>query len=725
MLPMAQLTTQQLFDQAFRLHQAGQLAQAEQIYRQILAAQPNHAEATQYLGILAHQTGRNDVAAELIRRAITLRPGYAEASYNLGIVLRALGRHDQAIAAYRQAIADNPNSAEAYGNLGIELTEKGQWDESIASLGRAVQLNPKAANAYAYLGGALKERGRLQEAVAALERAVGLLPNAAEVHCNLSNVLRECGRHDQAIAAARRAIAINPALAEAHASLGAAFKSNGNLDEAITACRRAIALKGDLVEAHNNLGAALKDKGQFDEAIAAYRQAIAIRPSYATGHNNLGTALKETGQLDGAIAAWRQAIALKSDFVEAHSNLILALHYHWDYDGAAIAQEQRRWNQQLAEPLTRQRPESAHTVGRRLRIGYVSPDFRDHVVGRNLLPLFRRHDREQFEITCYAQAVRGDAMTVEFQNHADRWRAIAGRSDEQVARQIQEDRIDILVDLALHSAHNRLLVFARKPAPVQVTFGGYPAGTGLAAMDFRLSDPHLDPPGMDESIYSERTIRLADSFWCYDPLDNHDIAVNALPAGDAGLITFGCLSNFSKVNDRTLALWANVLRQVENSRLALLAPEGSHRRSTIEALSAAGVDPGRIQFFPRQSRRAYLQLYHRIDIGLDSFPYNGHTTSLDSFWMGVPVVTLVGKTAVARAGWGQLSNLGLTELAGQTPTQFVEIAVALARDLRRLHELRRTLRRRMECSALMDGPKFTASIEAAYCQIWRIFSETP
>jgi protein O-GlcNAc transferase len=321
--------------------------------------------------------------------------------------------------------------------------------------------------------------------------------------------------------------------------------------------------------------------------------------------------------------------------------------------------------------------------------------------------------------SAFADTLVSDARTRQLRACTDQWRTIAGLRDQQVADQIRQARIDILLDLTLHMANNRLRVFARKPAPVQATFAGYPGSTGLSAIDYRLSDPYLDPPGMDESVYSEHTIRLPDSFWCYAPLEGREIPVNSLPALESGVVTFGCLNNFCKINESVLALWARVLRKVEGSRLLLLAPENDHRRRTANWLRQEGIDSQRVEFVPRQSRLQYLGVYHRIDLGLDSFPYNGHTTSLDSFWMGVPVVTLVGQTAVSRAGWSQLSNLGLRDLAAQTPEQFVQIAADLANDLPRLAELRRTLRQRMEASPLADAPRFARSIEAAYRQMWR------
>ena len=398
----------------------------------------------------------------------------------------------------------------------------------------------------------------------------------------------------------------------------------------------------------------------------------------------------------------------------------MSLHYHPDHDARAIQAELRRWDAQFAAPLARLiRPHTNEaSPDRRLKIGYVSPDFRDHAVGRNLLPLFREHDHRPLEIFCYADVIRPDALTRRFQGHADVWRDVLGRTDDQVAELIREDRIDVLVDLALHTACNRLLVFARKPAPVQVSFAGYPGSTGLSAIEYRLTDPYLDPPSLDDPDSAAEPVRLPDSFWCFDPLTDEP-AVNSLPARASGFVTFGCLNNFVKVNALVLALWARVLRAVGRSRLLLLAPEGQFRRGIVQRLEQEGVASDRLVFVPRQPRRQYLELYHGIDLMLDTVPYNGHTTSLDALWMGVPVVTLVGGTTVGRAGLSQLTNLGLPELVAATPEEFVRIAVELAGDLPRLEVPAASLRDRMRGSPLMDAPRFARGIEAAYRTLWR------
>ena len=318
------------------------------------------------------------------------------------------------------------------------------------------------------------------------------------------------------------------------------------------------------------------------------------------------------------------------------------MNYHPGFDARAIAVELSRWNHQHAEPLKKliqahsTGSGQAHSTGstrlsssrsgqahandrdpeRRLRIGYVSADFWWHASAFFLLPLLEHHDPQQVEIICYAQDLRPDATTSRMQQHVSQWHNTADLSDEQLAAQIREDRIDILVDLKLHTGSNRLPVFARKPSPVQVTWLGYPGSTGLDTIDYRLSDPYLDPPGMDESVYTEQTLRLPDSFWCYDPLDGREISVNSLPALDAGIITFGSLNAFCKINQEVLELWAQVLRQVEGSRLILLASPGNHRQRTAEFLAQQGVDPKRLEFLDRRSRKQYLELYHRIDLGL-------------------------------------------------------------------------------------------------------------
>jgi predicted O-linked N-acetylglucosamine transferase (SPINDLY family) len=666
------MTVAQAFELAYQHHQAGRLAEAEELYRQILSVQPNHGKALHLLGIAAHQTGRADLAEECIRRAIAIDPYDASAHSNLGEVFRKTGRLDEAIASYQRAIEINPSSVEACYNLGL----------------------------------ALASNGRLAEAIASYRHSIELAPNLPEAHNNLGNALAKAGDFWGAIAALRRAIELKADYAEACSNLGGILTKQGRLDEAISAIRQSLELKPQSVEAWNNLGAALKGQGLLDEAIASYRQARQCQPENA----------------------------------QVRSNIILALHFHPRQDTREIQEEQQRWNRQFASGATGRHVSYDNTPipDRRLRIGYVSADFRDHVVGRNLRPLFHHHDPQSYEIFCYSGVAQPDALTAEFRQRSQEWRSIAGMSDEAVAKLIQEDGIDILVDLGQHTSGNRLPIFARQPAPVQVSFAGYPESTGVETIRYRISDRWLETEirtrssefGVRSSADNARTISelrfsisdhrvfLLDSFWCYDPCGS-DVTVSPLPAARNGMVTFSCLNNFAKVNELSLKLWARVLAGVPDSRLLLLCPDGSPRLRILDFLERQGVTASRVEFASQLPRSEYLATYHRLDIVLDTFPYNGHTTSLEALWMGVPVVSLAGQCAVSRAGLSQLTNLGLPELAALSEEDYVRYAIALAADLPRLERLRAGLRSRMENSVLMNGPRFAGQIEAAYRATWR------
>ncbi|HEX5099807.1 MAG TPA: hypothetical protein VFV94_09925, partial [Polyangiaceae bacterium] len=338
--------------------------------------------------------------------------------------------------------------------------------------------------------------------------------------------------------------------------------------------------------------------------------------------------------------------------------------------------------------------------------------------------LFRNHDHAKVELFCYSSAEQASPETALIRACADVWREVAELDDAALCEVIRRDQIDILVDLTMHLKGRRLLAFARRPAPVQICWLAYPGTTGLEAMDYRLSDPYLDPPGADTQVYSEETIRLPDSFWCYDPLTEVP-AVSPLPALARGSITFGSLNHFRKVNPGVLRLWARVLRAVPESRLILVAPEGSARSRVHALFEEAGVKRERVEFVGRCARLDYLGRYREIDIGLDTFPYNAQTTSLDAFWMGVPTVTLVGHTVVGRAGVSLAMNLGMPQLIATTEEEYVAVASSLASDLEHLSALRRTLRARLEQSPLMDAPRFARNLEAVYRDVWcRFCAET-
>ena len=748
---------QDAFAAALQHHRAGRLGEAEALYRKVLAAQPNHADALHFLGLIADQTGRPDAALELIRGAISINPSTASYHYNAGLILAKLGKLDEAIESCRRAVRLDPRHVQAWLILAAALKARGCNDDALEARRRAAAVAPDDADVQHQLGLALAASGHRDEAIAAYQRTLVIKSDHLAALTDLGNLLAASARFDEAVACYRRAIELRPDYAPGHNNLGAALAEMGETAEAVACCRRALQLRPNYPDALNNLGNALAAAGQLGEAIDCYRRALALSPDFAQAHYNLGNALRDTRELDGAIASYRRAIALRPTYAEAHnnlatvlrdtgrlddavthcrkaldiaaspraaSNLIYTLHFHPAATQQQVREAQAQWNERFARPLAAAISPHANdrTHERRLRIGYVSPDFRDHVIGRNVLPLLREHDHQQFEIFCYADVSRPDAITERFKSYADQWRSIVGMTDERLAALVREDGIDILVDLTLHLSGNRLLAFARKPAPIQVTFAGYPAGTGLDAIDYRLSDPYLDPPGTGDGNYAERTVRLPHTFWCYEP-DEGGPDVGSLPALAAGHVTFGCLSNFCKVNAPVLRLWSKVLATVPDSRMLLLCPRGEHRTTTLDAFAAEAIDPARIELVEPGPRRQYLEHYRRIDVALDTFPYNGHTTSIDALWMGVPVVTLVRDSSLGRAGWSQLSNLNLRDLAAHQEDEYVAIASKLAEDIRRLSELRLTLRERMRVSPLMDATNFARGIETACRQMWRAWRE--
>jgi predicted O-linked N-acetylglucosamine transferase (SPINDLY family) len=602
-------------------------------------------------------------------------------------------RFEEAAAEFQQAANIDPGHPDAQGNLGIVLTHLKRYDEAIWVLRQATARAPKNAEFHSALGACLYFKRQLEAALAACKDAITLSPQQGQAHHILSLVYRDMGRPIEHAASAKLAAQYLPGVSDAQVNYGESLRDAGKVDEAETHYRAALQNRPFSEDLHNNLGNVLKDQGRLNEALNEYRHAITIHPT--PGHL---------------------------------SNLAYTMQYHSDYSPEQVFEELKRYDDLFAKPLAHiLRPHANdRSPNRRLRIGYVSGEFRQHALGLNLMPLFTNHDKSQFEIMCYSTVTRADFYTFRIRQCADQWHDVHGLSDDDLAQQIRRDNIDILVELHQHIAGNRLPLYARKPAPVQIAFAGYPGTTGLSTIDFRLSDPFLDPPeglaGWHQPS-SEAVIRLPNSFWCYHPVI--EIPVNPLPALINPFITFGNLNNFCKLNDPTYHLWARVLQAVPNSHLLLLAPEGSPRNNTRKTFERLGIAADRIRFSGRLPQADYCRLYHQIDVCLDSFPCNGHTTSLDSFYMGVPVITKQGRTLFGRATFSQLSNLGLNELCANDDDAFVNIATSLASDLPRLSALRQSLRSRMKASPLMDEPASTRGIEAAYRHAWHLWCASP
>ena len=666
---------------------------------------------------------------ELIRQVIALRPDDAEAHNNLGIALSDQGKLKAAVAAHRKALEFKPDYAEAHNNLGVALKNQDKLEAAVAAHRKALEFKPDDAEAHNNLGAALKKQGKLEAAVAAYRKALAFKPDYAEAHNNLGVALKSQGKLDAAAAACHRALALRPNYAKAHNNLGILLADLGRLEEAAASCRKALAIKPDYVKAHSNLGVVLVGQGRLQEAVTAYRKAVELKPDFAEARNNLGLVLKDQGRLEEAVAALRNTLELKPDYAEAHSNLIFVMNYDPRFSQKDICAESRRWDENHAAPRGgRQRAyANSRNPDRRLRVGYVSPGFREHAVSYFSEPLIAAHDRRSFEVFCYAQVMTPDDKTSRFRDLADSWRSTVGATDAAVAERIREDGIDILVDLSGHTGNSRLLVFAERPAPVQVTWLGHPNTTGLSAMDYRLTDEIADPEGAADTLYTETLVRLPNGFLCFAPAANAP-EIGELPALTNGHVTFGSFNNLPKVAPEVVETWARILELVPGSRLLIKTrplADGQTRNRYLELFVARGIEGGRIELCSWiASRSGHLGAYNRIDNGLDPFPYNGTTTTCEALWMGIPVVTLRGYRHSSRVGASILTRVALKELIAETKDAYVEKAVSLANAPDRLSELHKDLRNLMQGSPLCDSGAFTRDVEAAYREMWRRWCNT-
>ena len=630
-----------------------------------------------------HQAGRFDIAEKAYREVLRADKRNADAMHLLGVLALQAKREQEAADLISKAITIRPQ-AEFFVNLAQAYKGLGRLAESIDACRRAVQLNANVPEAWNNLGSALKDSNQPAEAIAAFERAIQLRPTYATAYNNLGNALSQLERFTEAERAFRRSLELNPNDHSTYSNLGFMLGSNGRLDEAVALCTRSVQIKPDFVAGYMNLGTAYHQQGKLDEGNAAYRNGAAIDPTHARLHENLLGAFTQTTR-------WTP-----TEMREAHQT----------------------WARRFATPKAPLPPAKIdRDPNRKLRIGYVSPDFRTHSVAYFIEPILEQHDRSKFEITLYAHVENPDHVTERLKKKCDRWRDVVALSEEQLAQTIRNDRIDILVDLAGHTQGNRLIAFGYKPAPVQMTYLGYALTTGLEQIDYRLTDDVTDPPGMTESHYSEELIRLPAPFLCYRPPENSPEPVDP-PVLRKGYITFGSFNRAPKAGPETIPIWAKLLTAVPNSRLMLKSKgfgDTGSRMRILDGFAARGVDPSRIDLVEaNQKLAAHLAMYGEVDIGVDTFPYHGTTTTCEALWMGVPVVSLIGRTHVSRVGLSLLGAVRLNELAGETEEAYIRLATALANDSDRLARLRRETRQRLIASPLCDAIRLTRAIEQAF-----------
>jgi protein O-GlcNAc transferase len=695
----------------------GKVEQALGHYERALASRPGMAEARNNLGVALRTLGRTREAAECYREAVSLRPEYCEAWVNLGALLFAQGETKEAEHSFRQALKLRPALSGIRGALTVLMIRQERFLEAEALARESLLEKPGDAEALNHLGIALQMQQRYAEACGSYRRALDLQPDCAQAYQNLATCLILEHRLDEAAECARTALRIQPRYAEAHNTLGHALASMGRLEDAMFSYQQALAIQPNYPEALNNLAAAWLERGRLGEAAQASREAIARDSKFFRAYSNLGTALYQQGYVEEAVAAFREALARQPRYAAAHSNLLFCLNYDEVWTPETVLAAHRTWAATHA-PARSAPPMPLRPLR---RIGYVSADFRSHSVGYFVEPLIRAHDHSAFEIHLFSNVGRPDATTERFRHLTDRWHEIRGLTDGDAADLIRREQIDILVDLAGHTAENRLLVFARRPAPVQVTWCGYPNTTGMEAMDYRLTDRWADPFGLTDHLHTEKLVRLPRGFLSYVAPSGVP-EVDELPARKTGRITFGSFNALPKVRPAVVAAWAEILKRVPGSRLIVKSKglgDAEARRRLLDLFAGQGISEPRVELVTSlASHTHHLDLYNQVDIALDTFPYHGTTTTCEALWMGVPVVTLAGATHVSRVGVSLLERLDLADLVTYSPAVYIARACALAGGTERLAELRAGLRRRFAESPLGDVTGFTRDLESAYRQIW-------
>jgi len=714
-------------NKALKCHQACQLDEAEEIYEKILDVDPNHPDALHLLGFIAHQKNRNDVAVNLITKAIQYDPESPFYYNNLGLALKEQGKSNEAIVCYKKALHLDPGMVETHYNMGNVLQDQGRLAESISCYQKALELSPCLFEAYNKMGFAFKSQGKLPDAVSSYRKAIEIEPGIAELYHNLALSLLDQGQFAEVISCYQKALRLAPNHHVAYMIMGNAFQFQGKLTEAISSYEKAIEMNPECAEAYSNLGFAYCKKGDLKKTISNCYKALEIRPDYAAAYNNLGVVYGLKADIEQSISCYKKALELSPDDPLVHSNLLMAMLCFSGITSKDMFLESKNWWKRHGEPdANHYIHENRKNPQKRLRIGYVSPDFRHHSVSYFFMSLLMAHNRDDVEVVCYSDVKRPDEITDCIKGLSDHWRSTLGLTSEAVAEQVWQDSIDILVDLAGHTGDNRLPVFAYKPAPVQVTWLGYPCTTGMPVMDYRLTDWIADPEGEDV-YYTETLFRLPQGFLCYYPPDNAP-EISDLPARDEGRITFGSFNNLAKVTEKVAMVWSEILHQVPGSSLLLKSKplgDGSTRRRYLELFLDHGIPPARIKMLPRvSSKLEHLALYNKVDISLDTFPYNGTTTTCEALWMGVPVVTLSGNRHSGRVGTSILTRIGLTELISATENDYVAKAVELATDIEHLRELRTNMRSRMNGSPLCDAEAFACDVENAFRKMWREYCDT-
>ncbi len=703
------------------LEELGQLDAAVKSYNKAIELNPDFAEAYSNCGNALKKLGQLNEAIEKYSEAIRLKPDFTEAYYNRGNTSEQLGQFNAAVNDYSKAIELNPKLDQAFYNRGLALEQLGRPDAAVKSYNKAIELNPDFAEVYNNRGNALKTLGHMDEAMNAYTKAIQLKPDFVEAYNNRGIALQKLGQLDAAAKSYGKAIRLSPDYAAGYNNLGNTLQQLGKMDEAIKKFDKAIELKPDFPEAYNNRGNVLRDLGLLSDAISSYSKASQLKPDYPEAYNNWGVSLQELGQLNAAVKNYNKAIQLSPDlYTMAYSNLLTTLNYTTNVGASerfSIAQKFGKYITEKAQ--THCLNHQNLSAKKRLRVGLVSADLRLHPVGHFLENVLSSIDNSKIELVAYPTTPEEDDLTERIKPLFSSWEPICGQNDDAVANLIHSDAINVLIDLSGHTAGNRLPVFGYRPSPVQVSWLGYFATTGLNEMDYVIGDPYVTPPKYDKH-FTEKIWRLPETRWCFTPPDAH-IELSAPPALNCGYVTFGCFNNITKINNKVVELWANLLHLVADSRLFLKARQFRDNavcNTVIQQFAAKGINSERIKLEGPEEREEYLAAYNKVDIALDPFPFTGGTTSVESLWMGVPLVTLAGNSLISRQGVGILMNAGLSDWIAEDEKEYLAKAVSFATNLNELTVLRARLRPNILASPLFDAPRFACHLENALLEMW-------
>ena len=733
------------------LQQQGRPADAAAAHREAIRLNANYAEAHLALGNALRQQGDLDEAMTSYRSAIAARRGYAEAHNNLGVLLQLRGGLEEAAAAYGEAVALRPTYAEAQFNLAAALHQWHQLDAAEAAYRRVISLNPGIAVGHNNLGAVLKDQGRLDEALAAFENAIRVKADYAEAFYNRAMVLQQQTRLEEALAAYGQAVRLRADYVDAINNAGIVLQELGRAGEAVDLYRELLQRIPAHADACNNLGTALLAQGRPDEARIALEQALAYRPDFPEASYNLGNAWRELGNLGEAIAAYRNALRLRPDYADAFSQLVYHRAQSCDWDGHEKNQDEllgmvRRgvrvppfyllstpasaadqlqcaesWIATIRPPRQAVFAHQPIVPRERIRLGYVSGDFHQHATAELMAELFERHDRARFEVFAYSCGRDDDGpMRARLRSAFDRFVDIRDLPHRKAAERIHADEIDILVDLKGYTHGARPAIAAHRPAPVQVSYLGFPATMGADFIDYLVVDPFV-APGSEQPFFSERLVHLPDSYQVNDR--RREAADLGTSRGDCGLPAEGlvlcCFNNSYKISPAFFDIWMRLLGSVPGSVLWLLESNGLVKGHLRAEAGRRGIDPSRLIFAPLIPSAEHLGRHRHADLFLDTLPCNAHTTASDALWTGLPVLTCSGNTFAGRVAGSLLRAADMAELVTGSLEEYEQAALALARDPRRLVALRRRLEASRDTCALFDTPKLTANIEAAYLRMWQ------